>query len=73
MILYEFQEILEKAMKEAQEHDSMYFLFNFNDQSFPAKTHPISTNLAGKPKSVGRPTLWSVTVVTRRRSSALPN
>jgi hypothetical protein len=32
-ILYEFQEILEKAMKEAQEHDSTDFLFDFNDLS----------------------------------------
>jgi hypothetical protein len=30
-ILYEFQEILEKTMKEAQEHDSTDFLFDFND------------------------------------------
>jgi hypothetical protein len=30
--LYVFQEILEKAMKEAQEHDSMDFLFDFNHQ-----------------------------------------
>jgi hypothetical protein len=31
MILYEFQEILEKAIKEAQEHDPTDFLFDFND------------------------------------------
>jgi hypothetical protein len=30
-VLYEFQEILEKAMKEAQKHDSTDFLFDFND------------------------------------------
>jgi hypothetical protein len=88
-ILYEFQEILEKAMKEAQEHDSMDFLFDFNDLPANSSLPTIELRLQN-PKLPGQDTshfnklswkaqvnrkayLWSVTVVARRRSSALPN
>ncbi len=54
-ILYEFQEILEKAMKEAQEHDSTDFLFDFNDLPANSSLPAIELRLQN-PKLPGRDT-----------------
>ncbi len=54
-ILYEFQEILEKAMKEAQEHDSTDFLFDSNDLPANSSLPAIELHLQN-PKLPGQDT-----------------